>query len=480
MAAGASAGLTTSGFSKIDEIPYDFLRRRLTVVVARDDAPSQHLIVTKGAFFERARHLLVAYARRSRCAAGCRRRAELEDIFKSKGAEGFRVLAVATREVSAKEHYGRNDEQDMTFRGFLIFYDPPKADAQRTIHDLNQLGIRIKVISGDNRYVTAHLAEAVGLDAKSMLTGEELATLKDEALWHLAPRTDLFVEIDPQQKERIVRALQRTGHSVGYLGDGINDAPALHAADVGISVEEAVDVARESADIILLRRDLDVLRSGVEDGRRTFANTLKYISITTSANFGNMVSMALATPLLPFLPLAAKQILLNNFLSDVPSIAISSDNVDPDRVSRPQRWNIKDIQRFMIVFGLISSVFDLLTFAILLLVFHAGEATFQTSWFMISLLTELAVVLVLRTHKPAFRSNPSRLLLWSTLAVAFATLTIPFLGALSSVFGFVPLSAPQMGAIISIVAGYIAATEAAKAWFFRSVNPIGLLKQTHN
>ena len=289
----------------------------------------------------------------------------------------------------------------MTFRGFLVFYDPPKPDAARTIHDLNRLGIRIKVISGDNRYVTAHLAEAVGLDAKSMLTGEALATLKDEALWHLAPRTDLFVEIDPQQKERIVRALQRTGHSVGYLGDGINDAPALHAADVGISVEGAVDVARESADIILLRRDLDVLRTGVEDGRLTFANTLKYISITTSANFGNMVSMALATPLLPFLPLAAKQILLNNFLSDVPSIAISSDNVDPDRIARPQRWSIREIRRFMIVFGLISSAFDMLTFAVLLLVFHASEATFQTSWFLISLLTELAVVLVLRTRGPA-------------------------------------------------------------------------------
>ena len=336
----------------------------------------------------------------------------------------------------------------MTFRGFLVFHDPPKADAQRTIHDLSRLGIRIKVISGDNRHVTAHLAEAVGLDAKSMLTGEELATLKDEALWHLAPRTDLFVEIDPQQKERIVRALQRTGHSVGYLGDGINDAPALHAADVGISVEEAVDVARESADIILLRRDLDVLRTGVEDGRRTFANTLKYISITTSANFGNMISMALATPLLPFLPLAAKQILLNNFLSDVPSIAISSDNVDPERVLRPQRWNVKDIQKFMIVFGLISSVFDLLTFGVLLLVFHANEATFQTSWFMISLLTELAVVLVLRTHKPAFRSKPSRLLLWSTLAVVIATFAIPFLGRLTSVFGFVPLSATLLAAIV--------------------------------
>ena len=311
------------------------------------------------------------------------------------------------------------------------------------------------------------MAEAVGLDAKSMLTGEDLAGIKDEALWHLAPRTDLFVEIDPQQKERIVRALQRTGHSVGYLGDGINDAPALHAADVGISVAEAVDVARESADIILLSRDLDVLRHGVEDGSRTFANTLKYISITTSANFGNMMSMALATPLLPFLPLAAKQILLNNFLSDLPSIAISSDNVDPERVSSPQRWNVKDIQRFMIVFGLISSVFDLLTFGVLLYVFHARQAVFQTSWFLISLLTELAVVLVLRTHKPAFGSRPSPLLLWSTLAVAAATLAIPFLGEASVLFGFVPLSAMELAAVAVIVGGYIVATEIAKSWFFR-------------
>ena len=468
MAAGTSAGLTTDGLTKIDEIPYDFLRRRLTIVVAEEAAPGKHLFVTKGAF-SNVLDICGSLERDGiEVPLDAGGRAELEAVFKAKGAEGFRVLAVATRVVAMKADYDRDDEREMTFRGFLVFYDPPKADAERTIHDLNRLGIRIKVISGDNRYVTAHLAEAVGLDAKSMLTGEALATLKDEALWHLAPRTDLFVEIDPQQKERIVRALQRTGHSVGYLGDGINDAPALHAADVGISVEAAVDVARESADIILLRRDLDVLRSGVEDGRRTFANTLKYISITTSANFGNMISMALATPLLPFLPLAAKQILLNNFLSDVPSIAISSDNVDPDRVERPQRWNIRDIQKFMIVFGLISSVFDLLTFAVLLLVFHASEATFQTSWFLISLLTELAVVLVLRTRRPAFRSRPSRLLLWSTLAVAAATLAIPFLGRLSAVFGFVPLSALQMGAVIAIVIGYIVATEAAKALFYRS------------
>jgi Mg2+-importing ATPase len=459
VAAGETAGLTTHGFAKIDEIPYDFLRRRLTIVVAEDGNPTQHLIVTKGAFS----NVLDTCSSLERDSVDIplttELRTELDAVFKAKGAEGFRVLAVATRRVAAKERYGRDDEQGMTFRGFLVFSDPPKLEAQRTIHDLAQLGIRIKVISGDNRYVTAHLAEAVGLNPKSILTGDDLGKIRDEALWHLAPRTDLFVEIDPQQKERIVRALQRAGHSVGYLGDGINDAPALHAADVGISVEEAVDVARESADIILLSRDLDVLRSGVEDGRRTFANTVKYISITTSANFGNMVSMALATPLLPFLPLAAKQILLNNFLSDVPSIAISSDNVDPDRVARPQRWNIKDIQRFMVVFGL-------MTFAVLLLVFHADQATFQTAWFVVSLLTELAVVLVLRTHRPAFRSRPSRLLLWTTLIVSVATLTIPFLGPLSSVFGFVPLSALQMGTVIAIVIGYIAATEGAKAWFY--------------
>ena len=247
---------------------------------------------------------------------------------------------------------------------------------------------------------TAHLAEAVGLDAQGMLTGEELAKLKDEALWHLAPRTDLFVEIDPQQKERIVRALQRTGHAVGYLGDGINDAPALHAADVGISVDEAVDVARESADIVLLQRDLDVLRPGVEDGRRTFANTLKYISITTSANFGNMVSMALATPLLPFLPLAAKQILLNNFLSDLPSIAISTDNVDAEPVVAPAALGHRGHPPLHDRVRADQLAFDLLTFAVLLLVFQADQATFQTAWFVISLLTELAVVLVLRTRSP--------------------------------------------------------------------------------
>ncbi|MFN7223086.1 MAG: magnesium-translocating P-type ATPase [Paracoccaceae bacterium] len=467
VAVGAAAGLTTVGLTKIDEIPYDFVRRRLTIVVAEENVPGQHLFVTKGAFAEVLDICTALERDGAEVPLDASVRSDLEAVFKAKGEQGFRVLALATRRVAAQTDYDREDEHDMIFRGFLVFLDPPKPEARQTIQTLARLGIAIKVISGDNRHVTAHMAAEVGLDSNSMLTGEDLAAMKDEALWHLAPRTDLFVEIDPQQKERIVRALQRTGHSVGYLGDGINDAPALHAADVGISVAEAVDVARESADIILLSRDLDVLRQGVEDGRRTFANTLKYISITTSANFGNMISMALATPFLPFLPLAAKQILLNNFLSDLPSLAISSDNVDPERVSSPQRWNVKEIQRFMIVFGLISSVFDLLTFGVLLYVFHAGEALFQTSWFMISLLTELAVVLVLRTRKSAFRSRPSRLLLWSTLAVAAATFAIPFLGGASALFGFVPLSALELAAVVVIVGAYIVATEIAKAWFFR-------------
>ena len=468
VAVGKSAGLTTSGFRKIDEIPYDFRRKRLTIVLGVDGNASQQLLVTKGAF---ANVLAICSSVDRDGVNGPLTtdvRERLEAFYQAKGEAGFRILAVATREVTAKDRHGYDDEAEMAFAGFLVFFDPPKSDVQKAIQDLTSLGIHVKVISGDNRHVTAHLAQVVGLDPKAMIAGDELAKLNDEALWQRAPRTDLFVEVDPQQKERIIRVLQRTGHAVGYLGDGINDAPALHAADVGISVDKAVDVARESADIILLKPDLDVLRQGVENGRRTFANTLKYINITNSASFGNMVSMALGTPLLPFLPMTATQILLENFLSDVPSMTISTDNVDPETVKSPERWQIKDVKRFMIFFGLISSIFDLLTFAILLRVFHANASVFQTTWFVISLLTELAVVLVLRTRGPAFRSKPSRTLLWITIAVSVAALATPFLGSLAAAFGFVPLSALQMGTVLVIVAGYIAATEGAKAWFYKT------------
>ena len=472
VAEGTGGGLTTAGYGKVDEIPYDFLRRRLTIVVAPDGTPGRHLVVTKGAFDNvLAVCASVATGDGGEAPLDDARRAALAALCAARGQDGLRVLAVASRAVEARPRYGRDDERDMVFRGFLFFRDPPKPDAAGTLAALAARGIRVKVISGDNRNVTAHVARSVGLDASAMLTGAELSAMRDEALWHRAPRTDLFVEIDPQQKERIVRALQRTGHCVGYLGDGINDAPALHAADVGISVDGAVDVARESADVILLERDLDVLRTGVEEGRRTFANTIKYISITTSANFGNMVSMALATPLLPFLPLAAKQILFNNFLSDLPSMAISTDAVDAEAVAGPQRWDLAAIRRFMVLFGLVSSVFDLVTFALLVLVFHADEATFQTMWFTISLLTELVVVLVLRTRRPALRSRPSRLLLWSTVLVVVLTFLLPYVEPLAAVFGFVPLSVGELVAIVAIIVGYVAANEIAKTWFYRPQSP---------
>jgi Mg2+-importing ATPase len=471
VAAGEKAGLATAGCTKIDEIPYDFIRKRLTIVVAIEGDPGHHRIIMKGAFA----NVLGVCTALARAGAevplddGLRER--LESYYRDKGTEGFRVLALATKRVPAQERYAPDDEAGMLLEGFLLFFDLPKAQGAQAVRDLAARGVRVKVITGDNRYVAAHVADAIGLDPKAMLTGEAIAGLRDESLWHLAPRTDLFVEVDPQQKERIVRALQRTGHSVGYLGDGINDAPALHAADVGISVDQAVDVARESADVVLLRPDLDVFRRGVDDGRRTFANTLKYISITTSANFGNMVSMALATPLLPFLPLAAKQILLNNFLSDLPSIAISTDNVDAERVARAQRWDVLEVRRFMVVFGLISTVFDLLTFFVLLRVFDATESVFQTTWFVVSLLTELAVLLVLRTHGPALRSVPSSLLMWTTVAVAAFAVAAPFVGPFAGVFGFVALPWNLLGAMVAIVVGYILATELAKPWFFRRRGP---------
>jgi Mg2+-importing ATPase len=462
VAAGQRAGWTIDGSPKVAEIPYDFSRRRLTIVTSVNARPDRHLMISKGAFdnvLEVSTHVA---GPAGPVPLDPDMRQSLAARFAGWGQEGFRVIAVATRQVPAAPSHGRAEEADMTFEGFLLFVDPPRADAADTIAAMKALGISVKIVSGDNRHVSAHLAGIVGLDGKAMLTGAEIQAMTDEAMWKRASETDLFVEVDPQQKQRIIRALRHAGHAVGYMGDGINDVPALLAADVGLSVEGAADVARESADIVLLRPDLSVLRRGVEDGRRTFANTLKYIGITVSANFGNMISMAIAAPFLPYLPLAAKQILLNNFLSDLPSAMISTDNVDSDRVDSPQRWDVGYIQRFMIVFGLISSVFDMITFAVLLKFFQADEATFQTGWFIVSLLTELAVVLVLRTSKPALRSQPSRLLLWSTIAAAAATPFIPLLPWVGPAFGFVRLPPAILAALGAIVLGYIVATETAK------------------
>ena len=451
-------------WEKVDEIPYDFVRKRLSVVVRRHDA-DEDVMICKGA----ARNVLEAC---SSVMAGARgepvdaaRLAEIDDKVRAWSGDGYRVLGLAVRRFRPRRGYRRQDEAGLCFAGFLLFLDPPKPGMAETLKALGAQGIAVKMITGDNRYVAAHLAQTIGLAHRNVLTGEELAHMTKEALFGRAPKTDLFVEIDPNQKERIIAALRRRGHVVGYLGDGINDAPALHEADIGISVDSAADVAREAADMILLRRDLGVLLRGVDDGRRTFANTMKYISITTSANFGNMVSMALASFALPFLPMLAPQILLNNLLSSLPSLAIAGDRVDAGQIAAPRRWDIGSIRRFMVRFGLLSSGFDFATFGFLLFVVHATVETFRTGWFVESLLTQLAIVLVVRTRMLFWRSRPGALLAWLTAAVAVAALFIPYLPG-AGLLGFVPLPLPTMAGLVAITLLYLAASESTKRWFF--------------
>jgi Mg2+-importing ATPase len=467
--AGERQQLGVSGWRKADEIPYDFVRKRLTIVV-QDEHNGTRWMVVKGAVPQ-----VLAACRELRTANGpapldATSRERLDAYVHAQGAAGLRVLAVATRSVP-QDRVTPADEQGLVLEGFLCFSDPPKPSAAQAVHSLLAHGVRVKMITGDNRHVASHVAQQVGLDPKAMLTGEAIAGMRDESLWHLAPRTDLFVEVEPSQKERIVRALQRTRHAVGFLGDGINDAPALHAADVGISVDTAVDVARESADVVLLQPDLGVLCRGVEEGRRTFANTLKYISLTISANFGNMVSMALAAPFLPFLPLTPTQILLNNFLSDLPAMALATDRVEAQQLRRPRAWRLPSLRRFMLVFGLTSSLFDLLTFALLLWAFNADEAVFRTAWFQVSLLTELAVVLALRSRQPAWRGQPSRLLGTSVLAVAGLALALPYTGPLARALGFVPLPWTLSATVAGIVLAYVAANELVKRLGLAKVPP---------
>ncbi|WOB10601.1 magnesium-translocating P-type ATPase [Piscinibacter gummiphilus] len=467
--AGETHSLGTAGWRKVDEIPYDFVRKRLTIV-ACDERDGTRWMVVKGAVAQVLDCCSHVAAADGPVALDGAWRTRLDGFVQAQGESGLRVLALATRHIE-QDKVTPADEQGLTLQGFLSFSDPPKPSATQALQQLRRHGVRVKMITGDNRHVAAHVAQQVGLDPKAMLTGEAIAGLRDESLWHLAPRTDLFVEVDPSQKERIVRALQRTRHAVGFLGDGINDAPALHAADVGISVDQAVDVARESADIVLLQPDLGVLCRGVEEGRRTFANTLKYISLTISANFGNMVSMALATPFLPFLPLTATQILLNNFLSDLPAMALSTDRVEASQLRRPRAWKMASLRRFMLVFGLTSSVFDLITFAVLLWVLAADEAVFRTAWFQVSLLTELAVVVVLRSREPAWTSPPAPMLSGALLAVALVALALPYTGPLAAWLGFVPLPLGVSAAVAGIVVAYAASTELVKRFGLAKVPP---------
>jgi Mg2+-importing ATPase len=390
---------------------------------------------------------------------------QIQQQFDALGEKGFRTLGVAYRNRAA-DTISKEDEVDMTFLGCLVFFDPPKSNIAETIAQLNHLGVALKIITGDSHAVATSISQQVGLSRSRILTGTELHHMSDEALMHRVTQVDVFAEVEPNQKEDIILALKKAGNVVGYMGDGINDASALHAADVGISVNSAVDVAKEAADIVLLEQDLGVLLQGVKEGRVTFANTLKYVFMATSANFGNMFSMAGASLFLPFLPLLPKQILLTNLLTDFPEMTIASDRVEREMTTQPRRWNIQFIRNFMLVFGTLSSVFDYLTFGVLLFGLHATPAQFRTGWFMESVISASTIVLVIRTRQPAFKSKPGKYLFFSTLLIGIVTLILPFT-PLARLFNFVPLPMSFVLILGAIVMLYIATAERLKRTFYQ-------------
>lgn len=453
---------------KIDEIPYDFVRKRLSVVVEQS---GKRLMITKGA----VDNVLAVCSQEQDSGDQPLDEQRIERVRRQLtdwSGQGFRVLGVAVREFAEMWDFTRDDETRMTFVGFLLFFDPPKPEVKKTIQDLAAAGIDLKIITGDNKQVALHTAGSIGMHVSGVISGRDLNRLGDEALWHQVGQANLFVEVDPNQKERIILALRKMGRVVGYLGDGINDAPSLHAADVGISVDQAVDVAKEAADFVLLEKGLDVLERGVRLGRGAFANTLKYIYVTTSANFGNMFSMAGASLFLPFLPLLPMQILLTNFLTDFPAFTIASDLVDPEMVARPRRWDIRHIRNFMFTFGMVSSVFDYLTFGLLLLLLHASVEEFRTGWFIESVMTELLVMLVIRTQRPFLRSRIGKMLLASTAVIATTTILLPYL-PFGPILDFTPLSIDLILGLLGVTLLYLIATEATKHWFYRQRASLG-------
>ncbi|HSZ84819.1 MAG TPA: HAD-IC family P-type ATPase, partial [Puia sp.] len=450
-------------FSVQCEIPYDFIRKRLTIQVRNE---KENFAITKGAL-----NSIVDVCDKAETASGqltamddkC---AAINDEYHKLSAAGFRVLGIAYKKGNNEKDFTRDDENNMTFLGFITLFDPPKKDAAQTIKNLRDLGVQLKLITGDNALVADCLAKQIGFENAMILTGKQIHEMSDGALMHQATMTDIFAEVEPNQKERIIMFLKKSGNVVGFMGDGINDAPALHTADVGISVDTAVDVAKEAADIVLLNQDLNVLCAGIVAGRKTFANTMKYIFMATSANFGNMFSMAGASLFLPFLPLLPKQILLTNLLTDFPEMTIATDRVDSISVTKPHRWDIKFIQRFMIVFGLLSSVFDYLTFGVLILFMKANEKTFQTGWFVESVISATLIVLIVRTRLHFFKSLPGKYLIIATSLILLFVLSLPFL-PFANLFAFVPLPLSFYGWMLLIVGAYIISAEITKRWFYR-------------
>ena len=447
------------------EIPYDFIRKRLTIQ-ATDE--KENFAITKGAL-----NVIIGICNRVETADGKIKpmgdvKATILHQYEQLSEAGLRTLGVAYKPADRSKDFTRADEKDMIFLGFITLFDPPKAHIAATIKQLEDLGVKLKIITGDNALVAKSLALQIGIKDPHIITGPELEKMSNAALFHQASLTDVFAEVEPNQKERIIIVLKRADHVVGFMGDGVNDAPALHIADVGISVDTAVDVAKEAADIVLLSRDLGVLASGISEGRKTFTNTMKYVFMSTSANFGTMFSMAGASLFLSFLPLLPKQILLINLLTDFPEMAISTDRVDAVNIQSPQKWDLAFIRRFMITFGLLSSVFDYCMFGALLYVLHAREKAFQTGWFIESVISAVLIVLVVRTRMPFFKSLPGKYLTVATLFILGVVLAIPF-SPLCNWFGFTRLPAIYYGYILIIIIAYLAAAELTKYWFYKKL-----------
>src|SRR5450759_1754877 len=454
-----------SEYRKHDEIPYDFLRKRLSISVINGNT---HLMLTKGALTNILEVCSSVETKEGTKADLASLKDKIQKHFEEFSNNGFRTLGIAYKNMPADSLINKSDEKDMTFLGFLTLFDPPKANIIDTIASLKNLGVSLKIITGDNQLVAASISKKMGLSDTKIITGPEMRQMSDSALLRSVGTVDVFAEIEPNQKERIIIAMRKAGNVVGYIGDGINDASALHAADVGISVDTAADVAKDAADIVLLEKDLGVLVEGVREGRTTFANTLKYVFMATSANFGNMFSMAGVSLFIPFLPLLPKQILLTNLMTDFPEMAIATDSVDKQMIDYPRRWDIKAIRKFMITFGLVSSVFDYLTFGLLLLILHSNEDQFRTGWFLESVISASMIVLVIRSRKPFFRSRPGKYLLIATLSIAVITLILPFT-PLGNLFGFSPLSLSTYLLLLLIVVVYIIAAEITKTIFYKKV-----------
>lgn len=449
---------------KLDEIPFDFTRKRLSILVKENGS---NLMVIKGTF-KKILEICNQVEIGDNIEPLAPHRKEIDRLFEKETQKGLRVIAVAYKNLLV-DKISKTDENDMVYLGMLFLDDPVKEGVLKSVQEMKKMGIQLKILTGDNKNISQYVGKQLGIIEKKVLTGSDLHKLDDTALSKKVIHSDIFSELEPSQKERIVRLLSQAGNVVGYIGDGINDVAAIQAADVGISVENAVDIAKDTADFVLLEKNLQVLLNGIIEGRKTFINTMKYIFTSTSANFGNIMSMAAFSLFLPFLPLLPKQILASNFICDLPAMAIPTDNVEDEWVALPKKWNLKFIKKFMIRFGLLSSVFDFLTFGILIYILKSNPEHFRSGWFLVAILTQFSALMILRSKKPFYKSKPSNLMFLITLIMLLIVFIIPY-SPLGDILELPPIPIRTLTLLLMVVILYIIANEFMKRIFYRKIN----------